>query len=60
MQSNDEFYRKLIKPVRDSRINNAINSLSGDDYSPYDQELNWAERAIPIVKLKKKHTGLEF
>ena len=60
MQSNDEFYRKLIKPVRDSRINNAINSLSGDDYSPYDQELNWAERAIPIVKLKKNILAWSF
>lgn len=58
MQSNDDFYRKLIKPVRDSVLNNIINSISSNDFSPYDKELNWAERAIPIVKLKKNFLAM--
>jgi hypothetical protein len=58
MQSNDEFYRKLIKPIRDSKINNLINSISSDAFSPYDQELNWSERTMPILKLKKNFLAM--
>lgn len=53
MQSTDDYYKSLVKSIRDSLINDTIDSLKSSDFSPYDKELNWAERKIPILKLKK-------
>ena len=53
MQSTDDYYKSLIKAVRDTTFNNTIDSIRVENFSPYDKELNWAERKIPILKLKK-------
>lgn len=49
-----DFYRKLIKPIRNSYINELINKVDSTVYSPYDKELNWQERIAPINNLKNK------
>lgn len=54
MQSTDDFYKKLIKPIRDEFVSEIISSVDSDIYSPYDKHLNWAERAIPIKHLREE------
>lgn len=49
----EDFYRRLIKPIRDTSLNEIINSAKSSDYSPYDKEFSWAERIIPIRSLVK-------
>lgn len=56
MQSTDDFYRRLIKPIRDDYVKEIISSIDAIDYSPYDQELNWRERSMPIRQLREKFT----
>ena len=52
--STNDFYRKLIKPIRDPYIDDLINKADSSIYSPYDKELNWEERTTPINLLKTK------
>jgi hypothetical protein len=52
--SSLDFYRKLIKPIRNSYIDNLINTIDSAVYSPYDKELTWDERIAPISTLKHK------
>ena len=52
--STNDFYRKLIKPIRDPYIEDLINKVDSSIYSPYDKELNWEERTTPINLLKTK------
>jgi hypothetical protein len=54
MQSTDDFYKRLIKPIRDDVVSQIISSVESDVYSPYDQHLNWAERVVPIKQLKEQ------
>lgn len=54
MQSTDDFYKKLIKPIRDEFISDIISSVDSEIYSPYDKNLNWAERVVPIKQLKEQ------
>lgn len=49
-----EFYKKLIKPIRDNTLNEIINRAGPEVYSPWDQNLNWSERLIPIKQLREK------
>jgi len=49
-----DFYRKLIKPIRNSYIDELISKVDSTIYSPYDKELNWQERIAPINALKAK------
>ena len=51
MQSTDDFYRRLIKPIRDSFVQEIISSATVNEFSPYDQDFNWSERHIPIKRL---------
>ena len=48
----DNFYNKLIKPIRDKCFNDVITNSKIDVYSPYDKEFSWAERTIPITEFK--------
>jgi hypothetical protein len=52
LRSPDEFYKTLIKPIRDSYVLSLIESASADEFSPYDKALNWQERVEPIKELK--------
>lgn len=56
MQSTDDFYRKLVKPIRDDFISRIISSIDSSTFSPYDRELNWAERTTPIKILRERFT----
>lgn len=56
MQSTDDFYRKLIKPIRDDYVSSVIASVDVETFSPYDKELNWNERTAPIKKLREQFT----
>ena len=46
-------YRSLIKPIRDKNLLSIINNISVDQFSPYDKELNFEERILPIKKFIK-------
>lgn len=50
--STKDFYRKLIKPIRDTYVSSVINQVDAGVYSPYDKELSWEERTTPIAELK--------
>jgi hypothetical protein len=53
----DEFYKTLIKPIRDDFISSIINEANKPEtYSPWDNQFNWAERHRPIIKLKRLTT----
>jgi hypothetical protein len=53
-QTLDLNYRTLTKPIRDSHVNAIINSVETSKITPYDSELNWAERIGPIRTIRKK------
>jgi hypothetical protein len=49
----NEFYKTLIKPIRDEFISGIIAEASSpESYSPWDKDLSWEERHGPIGKLK--------
>ncbi len=49
----DEFYKTLIKPIRDDFISSIIEeATTPETYSPWDKELHWKERWDPKEKLK--------
>lgn len=53
----DEFYKTLIKPIRDDFISNIIREANTIEmYSPWDREFHWKERWDPAAKLKKLAT----
>lgn len=52
--STQDFYRKLIKPIRNQYITDLIDSIDASVYSPYDKDLSWKERILPINKLKDR------
>ena len=53
----DEFYKTLIKPIRDDFISGIIGEATTPEmYSPWDNQFNWAERHRPIIKLKRLTT----
>jgi hypothetical protein len=52
MQSQDEYYRSRIKPLRDDFISSIIASATDAITSPYDKEFNWAERLGPMKRLQ--------
>jgi hypothetical protein len=56
LTSPDEKYKTLIKPIRDSFLDNIINNVDASIYSPTDVEFNWRERISPINELKKIFT----
>lgn len=47
----NNFYDRLIKPIRDKTISGIINSITTDVFSPYDKKLNFSERLLPIRQL---------
>jgi hypothetical protein len=47
------FYSTLIKPIRDQRMDSLIRSLDPVLMSPWDQNLNLAERLIPVERFRK-------
>jgi len=53
---NHEFYRRLIKPIRDEYILSIIKQVPSEIFSPWDKELTWDERVRPIIELRKKFT----
>lgn len=50
----NDFYSKLIKPLRDKHIMNLIGALQIDEFSPYDKSLDFQERLEPIQALKNQ------
>jgi hypothetical protein len=56
MQSTDDFYKKLIKPIRDKHVSKVIASIDSSTFSPYDQQLNWQERLSPVKQLREQFT----
>jgi len=53
----DEFYKTLIKPIRDDFISAIINEANNlETYSPWDNQFNWRERHDPIEQLKRSTT----
>ena len=48
-----DFYKKLIKPIRDSKILDIISQAGPEVYSPYDKDLTYAERLGPVNTLKE-------
>lgn len=48
-----DFYKKLIKPIRDKHLIDIVASAGPEEYSPWDQQLNWEERLAPINQLRK-------
>lgn len=53
---NNEFYQRLIKPIRDDHIVNIIKQAPVEVFSPWDKDLTWDERIRPIMELRKKFT----
>lgn len=51
---NNLFYKKLIKPIRDTELSNIIKNINSKDLCPYDEKLNFQERLIGIDELKYK------
>lgn len=47
-----DFYQRLIKPIRDKTLIDIINSVDQNTYSPWDKDLNWNERIVPIKQLR--------
>ena len=56
MSDNNPFWNKLTKPIRDTKINDIINSLAIDEISPWDKNFNFIERLAPTQKLFLKLT----
>lgn len=56
MSDNNPFWNKLTKPIRDTKINDIINSLAIDEISPWDKNFNFIERLAPKQKLFLKLT----
>ncbi len=64
---SDDFYRRLVKPIRDAEIEVILDGLPVDKSYPWDQQLNFAERIGPIRRfistardwLKQELVGLE-
>lgn len=54
---NNDFYQKLIKPIRDDNVTAIIESATAEIFSPWDKELTWDERIRPIMDLRKKFTS---
>jgi hypothetical protein len=57
MTAIQNFYKKLVKPIRDEKLINIINLASPEIFSPYDKELNYEERLDPIKELRNKFTN---
>ena len=53
----NDFYKKLIKPIRDETLVNVINLATSETFSPYDKELTYEERLAPIRELRSKFTS---
>jgi len=51
--STNDFYKKLVNPIRDPKISQIIEWLSPDEYSPHDEHLTYAERLEPIKTLRE-------
>jgi hypothetical protein len=56
MTSTQDFYKKLIKPIRDENLIRIINLATQETFSPYDAKLNYEERLDPIQELRSKFT----
>lgn len=56
MNSTDDIYRRLIKPIRDDYISEIISGIDNSLVIPYDKHLNWAERMVPIKYLREQFT----
>jgi len=56
MTATQDFYKKLIKPIRDENLTRIIHLATQDTFSPYDKELNYDERLVPIQELRSKFT----
>jgi len=54
--NHTEFYKKLIKPIRDENITKILESANLEVFSPWDQQLTWAERLTPIKQLRDNFT----
>jgi hypothetical protein len=53
----DEFYKTLIKPIRDDFVSDIIREANTIEmYSPWDREFHWKERWDTTAKLKKLAT----
>jgi hypothetical protein len=52
MNNIQNFYTKLIKPIRDDFILNIIKTADVDIYSPYDKDFTFNERIESISALK--------
>ncbi len=50
---HDEFYKTLIKPIRDDFISKLIEDATiPESYSPWDKDLTYRERWDPTIELK--------
>jgi hypothetical protein len=52
MLNQDDFYSRLIKPFRDKKITEIIDSADSSIVSPWDKDLSWLERIGPIKELR--------
>lgn len=57
MQSTDDIFRKLIKPLRDEYVQSVLRDIDVEDFSPWDRHLNWGERMGPIKRLRDQFTS---
>ncbi len=51
MKETNTFWTKLIKPIRDDRINSIIENLEVYQTSTWDRDFTFAERLLPKQKL---------
>ena len=54
MKETNPFWTKLTKPIRDSVINQIIQSLSVEQLAPWDKAFTFAERLLPKNTLLSK------
>lgn len=57
MADDNPFWNKLTKPIRDTKINAIIESLTVEQISPWDKNFNFMERLSPKQKLFSKLTN---
>ena len=54
MKETNPFWARLTKPIRDSVINNIIESMPVNKLAPWDKEFTFAERLLPKNALLSK------
>jgi histidinol-phosphate/aromatic aminotransferase/cobyric acid decarboxylase-like protein len=57
MADNNPFWNKLTKPIRDTKINDIVDSLTVYEIAPWDKNFNFIERLTPKQKLFLKLTN---